>query len=306
MPTVIRDGSIIRVETDCYSAAVQTEGYVSGVMGGSFADKATGAHDLGHGLMIADFLLEPGEDDGETPEGFRYHYGDALHGNLPKRYVELPQICTQARRLPIQIVQGSDFVALRQWYVWTKARPPYRPGSRWEQWLVFPDGVRWFLAYDRIASVNTVEQLLFRMDMPGHLKHENADTFEEIYLSYHGIVSAPTFTTDFPPEERYLYQRDDANVPERYLRGYKIAGGPWLLGMALDAGIVYEGWCHQRGYVCFIQEIGGRRVEAGEAFGAVHLIGFFDDVDQAVALYDEHKGAGALRVTRRGWELTAE
>jgi hypothetical protein len=306
MPTVTRDGSIIRIETEHYTAAVQTEGYVSGVMGGSFVDKATGAHDLGHGLMIADFLLEPGEDDESTPADMRYHSGDEVHGKLPKRYVELPQICTQAGRLPTEIVEADDFVALRQWFAWTRARPPYRAGSRWEQWLVFPEGARWFLAYDKITSVNTVEELLFRMDMPGHLKHTTGDPFEEIHLSYHGLIAAPAFATNFPPDERYLYQRDDGNLPRRYIRGYKITGGPWLLGMALDAGIVYEGWCHQRGYVCFIQEIGGRRVEAGGSFGSVHLVGFFGNLDEAEAIYDEHKGARALEVTREGWELVVE
>jgi hypothetical protein len=47
MVKVWRDGTVVRIETEKYFAAVQTEGYVSGVMAGSFVDKATGSKDLG-------------------------------------------------------------------------------------------------------------------------------------------------------------------------------------------------------------------------------------------------------------------
>ena len=40
--------------------------------------------------------------------------------------------------------------------------------------------------------------------------------------------------------------------------------GPWLLGMTLDPAIVSEAWCHQRGYVCMIEEFGERPIKAGE------------------------------------------
>ena len=141
--------------------------------------------------------------------------------------------------------------------------------------------------------------------MPGHLKHTGGDTFEQIYLSYRGALPASAFESDFAPDERYLYERDDRDLPERYIRGYKTPGGPWLLGMALDPAVVFQAWCHQRGYVCFIHEIGGRRIAAGESFGAVHLIGFFDDLDEAAAVYDEHQGARALRLSDESWDLTA-
>jgi hypothetical protein len=177
MVRVWRDGTVVRIETEKYFAAVQTEGYVSGVMVGSFVDKATGSKDLGFGLVIVDFLLEPGTDDESTPEHLRYSWGDKIHGNIPKRFVELPQICTQAKKLPFEIFEGKNFVAVKQWFNWTIARPPYKPGSRWEQLLVFPDGVRWFLAYDKVTSVNTVDCLLFRMDMPGHIRHQGGDSF---------------------------------------------------------------------------------------------------------------------------------
>lgn len=302
MAALREDEQLIRVRTDRYDAAVAITGYVSGVAAGSFVDRATGAHDLGHGLAIADFLLEPGADDESTPADLRYHHGDLYHGNLPKRYVELPQICTQAGRLPHETIVGPGFVAVRRWFRWSVARPPYQPGSTWEQWLVFPDGARWFLAYDRITSANSVDGLIFRQDIPGHLKHTDGDTFNHIYLSYAGVLPPEAFLADFPPHERYLYRRNDP-ATEPVIRGYQCANGAWLAGMALDPAAVYEAWCHQRGYVCFIQEIGGRPVGMGESFGAVHLIGWFDDIDSMHATFDAHRGATALEVTAGGWRL---
>ncbi len=73
--------------------------------------------------------------------------------------------------------------------------------------------------------------------------------------------------------------------------------------MTLHPPAVYEAWCHQRGYVCLIQEIGGWRVQEGESFGAVHLVGYFDDVDEMERVFDEHKGAKFLQVTKSGWKL---
>ncbi|MCZ6677872.1 MAG: hypothetical protein O7E52_11550 [Candidatus Poribacteria bacterium] len=303
MATMQKDGSALRVETDHYRAAVQTEGYVSGVMAGSFVDKRTGAHDEGFGLCIIDFLLQPGADDAETPESLRYHWGDAVHGQIPKRYVELPQICTQAKQLPFETVEGEDFVAVRQWFTWKVARPPYQPGSTWEQWLVFPDGVRWFLAYDEITSVNTVDDLILRMDMPGHLKHQQGDTFAQLYLSYHGVLPARAFADDFPPDARYLYRREEGSIPQRFIRAYQLPDGVWLAGMTLEPSSVYEAWCHQRGYVCLIQEIGGRRVVAGERFGAVQLVGFFDSIEEMEEVFDTYAGATALRIEGKRWRL---
>ena len=126
MATVQRDGSLLRVETDSYYASVQTEGYVSGVKGSSFVDKSTGACDQGFGLCIVDFLLEPGHDDDSTPSALRYHGGNLVHGQIPKRYVELPQICTQAKQLPTEIVEGNGFIAVRQEFTWMIARPTNR------------------------------------------------------------------------------------------------------------------------------------------------------------------------------------
>ncbi|HZO87635.1 MAG TPA: hypothetical protein VFB38_04790 [Chthonomonadaceae bacterium] len=305
MASIRQEGTTLHIETTGYQAAVATEGYVSGVMPGSFVDKRTGARDPGYGLAIVDFLLEPGADDAATPADLRYAWGEALllHGNIPKRFVELPQICTQAGKLPFEIVEGRNFVAVRQWFRWTIARPPYQPGSLWEQWLVFPDGVRWFLAWDQVTSANDVDCLLLRMDMPGHIKHQRGDTFQQIYLSYRGCLPAEVFAEDFPPDARYFYRREEGSPPQRFIRACQLSNDAWLAGMALEPSAVYEAWCHQRGYVCLIQEIGGRAVRAGETFGAVHLIGYFEDMADIEQTFDAHKGATALRVHSSGWEL---
>ena len=79
------------------------------------------------------------------------------------------------------------------------------------------------------------------------------------------------------------------------IRAYQVRldgeGGPWLAGMTLDPGDVYEAWCHQRGYVCFIEEIGGRPVAAGESFGAAYVVGWFDSIAEMHAVYDSYRGA---------------
>jgi len=302
--TIVQEEKVLRIETNCYRAAVQTEGYVSGVGAGCFFDKRTGSTDLSFGLCIIDFLLEPGSDDHMVSSEHHYHWGDMVHGDLPKRYVELPQICTQAKNLPYNIVEGADFVGVKQWFHWNVAPSPYQAGSIWEQWLVFPDGVRWFLAYDRVTSVNTVDRLILRMDMPGHIKHQQGDAFQQIYLDSHGFIPAREFTTDFPPDARYLYQRQVDKIPSRFIRAYQLANGTWLAGMTLDPSTVYEAWCHQRGYVCMIQEIGGFSIQAGESFGTVNLIGFFEDIEEMETIFDQYRGAKAMRVESNEWILT--
>ena len=113
-------GTTIGVENDHFEAAIHTEGYVSGVAGGTFVDKKTGTSDHSFGLDIVDFLLEPGADDGAAEED-TYRLDPMVHGNIPKRYVELPQICTQARRLEAEVIRGEGWVAVRQCYRYQRA-----------------------------------------------------------------------------------------------------------------------------------------------------------------------------------------
>jgi hypothetical protein len=284
---------LVQIETDALQARVRKKGYVSGIAQGSFVDKKTGARDVGFGLHIMDFLLAPGwRDDG-------YTRNPKLHGNLPKHYVEGPQICTQARQLHPEVIRGPGFVAVRQAYRFTKPGAGYQAGSTWEQTLVFQPGVRFVLCSERITSVNEVEDLFYRIDMPGHLKHCQGDTFTQIYLSYFdNPIPAAAFAEDFAPDAKYLYQRQEGTVPKRMIRAYqvKVDGqpGPWLAGMTLDPAAVSEAWCHQRGYVCFIQELHRKKVKAGESFGTAYVVGWFDDLADMERVYDRYRGARAI------------
>jgi hypothetical protein len=276
----------VEIETDALKAQVRKQGYVSGIAKETFVDKKTGAKDLGFGLHIMDFLLAPGwRDDG-------YGRGGA-HGELAKHYVEGPQICTQAKRLTPEIIEGADFTAVRLKFTFTQPGKGYKAGSTWEQTLVFRPGLRYVLCAERITSANDVEKLFYRLDMPGHIRHRKGDTFEQVYLSYHGLIPAAEFNEDFAPDAKFLYQRPKGTLPERFIRAYQVKldgkPGPWLAGMTLDPGVVSEAWCHQRGYVCLIEELHGRKVKAGESFGAAYIVGWFDDVKEMEKTYDKFK-----------------
>ena len=98
-------------------------------------------------------------------------------------------------------------------------------------------------------------------------------------------------------------------MPERFIRAYQLRdpetgrSGPWLAGMTLDPGVVYEAWCHQRGYVCMIEEFGGRPIKAGDSFSAAFIVGYFDSIDEMHAVYDRYRGATTLSLTAAGWKL---
>ena len=290
----------IEIETDRLKAEVWPRGYVSGVKANTLLDKKTGARDGSFGLDIVDFLMGPGAEGGAP-----YEFNNTVHGRIAKHYVELPQICTQAKRIESDVVVGRDFVAVRQWWRYTEAAPGYGAGSEWHQTLVFPMGRRWFLASDRITSANDVANVFLRIDMPGHLKHQRGDTFEEVYLSYEGRIPASDFVEDFPPDARHLYQRGKAPLPERFIRARKIRGDgmPWLAGMTLRPEMVYEAWCHQRGYVCFIQEIGGLAVKRGDRFAAAYTVGYFDSVKEMETTCDTLRGFTSLAATKDYWLL---
>ncbi len=289
----VKDG--IEIETDQIKAKINSKGYVSGVAAGSFLDKKTGAHDLGFGLHIMDFLLAPGSrEDG-------YQRDPKLHGHLPKHYVEGPQICTQAKQLKPEVIRGKDCVAVKLRFTYNQPAKGFKAGSTWEQTLVFQTGVRYFLSGEKITSANDVDDLFYRIDMPGHIKHKNGDTFERVYLSYmNKPIRASEFADNFGPDEKFLYQRDDKKILERMIRAYqvKVAGkpGPWLAGMTLDPTETSEAWCHQRGYICFIEELHKRKVKAGESFGAAYIVGWFDDIPEMEKVYDKYKGAKSVDV----------
>jgi hypothetical protein len=291
----------IQIDTDALQAKIRKKVYVSGIAAGSFLDKKTGARDAGFGLHIMDFLLGPGWKDDGYPREAKYH------GNLPKHYVEGPQICTQAKTLDPEIVRGGDFIAIRMQFRFTQAAKGYKAGSLWKQTLLFLPKVRYVLCCETITSANDVENVIYRIDMPGHVKHKNLDTFAQIYLSYHGTISAQEFAKDFPPDEKFLYQRKADKLPERMIRAYQLKrdGKPaiWIAGMTLDPAATVEAWCHQRGYVCFIQELHGHKVKAGETFGAAYIVGYFDDITEMEKTYDRFKGVRTITIEDNRWRL---
>jgi hypothetical protein len=296
------DASVL-IDTDALQARINKKGYVSGIAAGSFLDKKTTARDAGFGLHIMDFLLAPGwRDDGYTRDS-------KVHGNLPKHYIEGPQICTKARELKPEIIKGKGFVAIRLRFRFTKPAKGLKAGSLWEQILVFQPGVRYVLSSEQITSANTVDDLFYRIDMPGHIRHKGGDTFSQVYLSYAGkpMIPASAFKEDFAPDARYLYQRQKGKIPKRMIRAYqvKVKGkpGPWLGGLTLDPAAVSEAWCHQRGYVCFIEELHRRKVKAGETFGAAYAVGWFDDVKEMEKLCDRFKGKTKIRLDGERFHL---
>jgi hypothetical protein len=298
---VLQTDDDVQIETDALQARVRKKGYVSGIAQGSFLDKKTGAVDVGFGLHIMDFLMAPGwSDDG-------YLRDRKVHGDLPKHYVEGPQICTKAKQLDAEVIEAKEFVAVRLRYRFKEPAPGLKAGSLWEQTLIFQPGVRYVICGEQIASVNDVDGLFYRIDMPGHIRHKNGDTFTKVYLSYHGEIPAEEFKEDFAPDARFLYQRKEGKVPERMIRAYQVKrdgkAGPWLAGMTLDPAAVSEAWCHQRGYVCFIEELHGRHVKAGETFGAAYVVGWFDEIADMERVYDKYKGKRKLTAHADGFTL---
>lgn len=298
-------------------AKIRKKGYVTGVAAQSLVDKKSGFHDAGFGLDIIDWIMEPGSDEAyreKLPQEMVYQFGNEYHGKTPKRSIEGPQICTQAKQLSPEVIRGKDFVAVKQSFHYKTAAPDKKTGSLWSQTLVFPEGKRYFVSSDRIDALNDSPAMFLRQDLPGHIKHKEGDTFSEVYLSYVGHIPSKEFFTNFAPDEKFNYrrlrwEREGKKLPERMIRGYRLHDaktgkeGPWLLGMTLDPTIVSEGWCHQRGYVCMIQEFGERPIKAGEHFSAAFIVGYFDSIEEAEKVYDAHRGAKEVEATAEGWKL---
>ncbi len=302
----------IRIETPHLKAAIRRKGYVTGVAAQSLLDKKSGFRDAGFGLDIVDWIMEPGSDEAyrdRLEKELIYEFDNPWHGKTAKRSIEGPQICTQARELHPTVTVGTDCIFIEQSFKYRTAAPGRQTGSTWTQRLVFPGNTRYFISMDRIDAVNSSDAMFLRLDMPGHIKHTRGDTFSQVYLSYHGLIPASEFFENFAPHEKFSYVRDRDGVPERFIRAYQLKdpvtrkAGSWLAGMTLDPGIPSEAWCHQRGYVCMIEEFGGRPVKAGESFSAVFIVGYFDSIEEMHIVYDKYKGATTLEFSATDWKL---
>jgi hypothetical protein len=337
---VTENDDAIKIVTDKLEAAIPKRNpkhWMTGIEKGSFLDRQTGFREIGDGLMVIDWLMEAGSDadwadEVIAPDGHgvgrylwyedesdpgRREYAIMAHGTSHrKRMVEGPQLCHRMKPVQPEIIRGQDFVAVRTTYEYEYAAPGRKPGSRWTQLIVFPRGERFFLLMDRIDSVNTSEEMFLRNDTPGCIRHEEGNTFSEVYLSYlsgpGGVrIPASEFFTPFPPDLKYGYRRDTHRVPEHFIRAYRLKDpqtgneGPWLGGLTLEPSVVYEAWCSQRpgGIIVMIEEIHGKPVKAGESFSAAHIVGYFDSIEQMHAVYDKYQGHTKLSVDSSGWRL---
>ena len=278
---ITEDDRAIRIETDKLEAVIPKKNpkqWMTGIEKGSFLDKTTGFREVGDGLMVVDWLMEPGSDaawdkkilveDGNGVIQYRWHenettpamqsYARMAHGSSHrKRMVEGPQLCHRMKPVKPEIIRGKDFVAVKTTYQFEYAAPGRKAGSSWTQLIVFPKGERYFVLMDKIDSVNDSKEMFLRNDTPGCVRHVKGDTFSEIYLSYlsgpKGVrIPSSEFFTPFPPDLKFGYRRDTHKTPEHFIRAYHLRDkktgkdGPWLAGLTLDPSVVYEAWCSER------------------------------------------------------------
>ncbi|WP_422927956.1 hypothetical protein [Singulisphaera sp. PoT] len=335
------DARAIKIETDKLEAVIPKSSpkhWMTGIEKGSFLDKETGFREVGDGLMVVDWLMEAGSDAEWAKEVFapdgngvgryswyenetdpeRRAYTMMSHGTSHrKRMVEGPQLCHRMKEVKPEIIRGKDFVAVKTTYHFEYAAPGRKPGSKWTQLVVFPQGKRYFILMDRVESVNASDEMFLRNDTPGCVRHEKGDTFSEMYLSYlsgpKGLhIPSSEFFTPFPPDLKYGYRRDLNRTPERFIRAYHLRdpktgkAGPWLAGLTLDPDVVYEAWCSMRpgGIIVMIEEVHGKPVKVGETFSAAHIVGYFDTVEEMNEVYDQYKGHKGLTADTSGWKLT--
>jgi hypothetical protein len=337
---VTEDARAIKIETDKLEAVIPKKDpkqWMTGIEKGSFLDKTTGFREVGDGLMVIDWLMEPGSDEAwsdaviakdgngvgryswfeneKDPE--RIAYTRMSHGSSHrKRMVEGPQLCHRMKPVQPEILRGKDYVAVKTTYKFEYAAPGRKPGSRWTQLIVFPKGERYFVLMDKIDSVNDSDEMFLRNDTPGCVRHEKGDTFSEMYLSYlsgpKGVrIPSSEFFTPFPPDLKFGYRRDLNKTPKDFIRAYHVRDketgkeGPWLAGITLDPTVVYEAWCSQRpgGIIVMIEEIHGRPVKAGESFSAAHIVGYFDSIEAMHKVNDQYKGNTKLAADASGWRL---
>jgi hypothetical protein len=327
---VIEDDNGIKIRTPEVEAVIRkkssrglTTYAVSGVAATSFLDRKTGFREQGFGLDIVDWLMEAGSDEAyrdRLDKELIYHFNNDLHAGAGRPSAPDPgqglHCCHYGASLLSlwSITMEHRYttmigIAVTMEHRYTTAAPGKKTGSLWQQTLVFPKGQRYFLSCDKITSANDSDGLFLRLDMPGHIRHKDGDTFSEVYLSYHGRIPSTEFLKDFAPDEKFLYQRGKSPLPRRFIRAYHLRDamtgkpGPWLAGMTLQPDVVSEAWCHQRGYVCLIEEFGGRPIKAGGTFSAAFVVGYFDSVEEMNTVFDRHAGHTGLEVSAEGWKL---
>ena len=143
-------------------------------------------------------------------EGERHLY----HGSRPKRNLEGPQICT-GRRVAAVDHSRTGFRGHPATIHLPHGGPRQKNRLRMDATARLSGGQAVLLSMDKIDAVNSSDAMFLRIDMPGHVRHTQGDTFSEIYLSYRGRIPAAEFLRDFPPDERFDYRRDRDPLPQR-------------------------------------------------------------------------------------------
>lgn len=260
---VVENERCIGIETEEIEATIpkrDPKHWMTGIEKGSFVDKQTGFREIGDGLMVIDWLMEAGSDEGwgdnfDHSTGAaaagggsgggiggtdRYLWHDAswvtnpgqqegarlAHGTSHrKRAVEGPQLCHRMPPVQPTVLHGPDFVAVETTFAYEYAAPGRNTGSTWTQRIVFPRGKRYFVLMDQVECVNDSPELFLRNDTPGCVRHTRGDTFSEMYLSYlsgpNGVViPASEFFEPFPPDLKFGYRRDTHQTPQHFIRAY--------------------------------------------------------------------------------------
>ena len=137
----------IKIETDKLEAVIPKKNprqWMTGIEKGSFLDKATGFREVGDGLMVIDWLMEAGSDEGysdqvSAPTGTvsadilgtktrqnrdRQYYTRMSHGSSHrKRMVEGPQLCHSEKPVQPDVIHGQ-ILSRSQPRISTNTLPP--------------------------------------------------------------------------------------------------------------------------------------------------------------------------------------
>ncbi len=199
-----RDRDQIDLETGTLHASIRKRATSAGSTSKTFGDKKTGFSRCR--FRARHRRLDYGAGQRSTyrdqlDPDLVYQFDNPYHGKGPKRSIEGPQICTQAKEIQPVVIRGTDFVAIRQTFQYRTAAREKTAGSTWDAMDRVSRGKRYFISMDRIDAVNSSDAMFLRIDMPGHIRHKQGDSFSQIYLSYQGLLESSEFFKDFAPDE---------------------------------------------------------------------------------------------------------
>ena len=162
-----------------------------------------------------------------------YEFNTPYHGSAPKRSLEGPQICTQAKELSPEVIRGKDFVAVRQSFTLHAAAPARTTGLDMDADDRVSAGKRYFISMrpDRRGQLQ-------RRDVPAH-RHAGAHQAQSGRHVQRDLPELPGAdqsaahdTTPSRPARssrtsrrttRFNYRRDETDQPpQRFIRAYRL------------------------------------------------------------------------------------